>query len=561
MSIKADNKDSEQRARRKSNWVIMTTASVGNNSSSAAASGALSPSKSSKFGFSLLGRSGFNRIYESMLDDSSSSSYSNIHNNSKKYNSNKKGLQRLSENGGDIFFKNTVTGETTWDQPDDYITEDELELTLAFERMKFDPKLDDLNNITIKLQQQKQEHHDSVSASMDALEMHLLDLFGDENAKNEVVNYLQGKDKEIVEEKLEQVYLVARYGNPSASNWESFLAKSNNQLIRNIILLLSNPYECTPRTRQFAIELILFFVMILSESLSTSVLKLLIKSSTEESTSIASSSGKKNHIIETTMKNIDLGMREASLKKDADDRQKALLAWTNFSIILLSSIINDDEDTIVSSLPDQAFIEFLYGLLLSQGETIYIQVAQMMILLNVLFSKENGSRRHNDHPNLLLKAAGFIVSKLDAEVSSDPTESFCEAIQYLLNACQYPYTSEQKHQLLAHVLRIMRSIFSDPDAGDSFFVSSDIKIIIDICLQQVENLPPNDILRVQFILLICDVVKYPIWKKDLQLYRMDDIFSTMESCIKAKDQVGMLQQVVDAAISTMETAASVAANR
>jgi hypothetical protein len=122
----------------------------------------------------------------------------------------------------------------------------------------------------------------------------------------------------------------------------------------------------------------------------------------------------------------------------------------------------------------------------------------------------------NQKPNVVLRA--LLADSKNAEL-------FSEAILHLINGQSYPYDDPV---LLGQLLYMCRAIFSTSSTNE-FFHTTDLRVLIDIIVLQLKDLPPDDEFRCDYLrVLHLIIINGPGWQK----YRRADLLDALDSILQ-----------------------------
>jgi len=398
------------------------------------------------------------------------------------------GLAGTSEDEAQIYYLNIETGETQWERPEKYLSDDEVERMEETSEIEFDKEaspmqiLEELGFLSeISVQDREQ----------------MLDSGEDDGGRCEF--------------RLRQLYLALKYAG-SPEEWVDCIQQGDYELVLNIYKHLGQA-DRTPRgVRAVTCILLETFLKIDSS---------LIRRYTDDDWGLDT--------VEF-LRNIEKGLHECS------EDEGAFFSWLSLLYNFLTEIPRLASD----ALPSEDTIEILISCMDAKDEDVFLLAAYVIVALNshhghtaeqgtaarvLEAGDEDMSATLDDHPNQVVQ-----ILQKDAH----KVELFGEAILHLLNTSSYPYDDPV---LLGQLLYMFRSLFSTR-ATREFFYTNDLKVLVDIILHQLSALSPDDEFRVDFLRLLHLVIINSPWTKSH--YRRVDILESLDAILAASES-GMLQ--------------------
>jgi hypothetical protein len=118
-----------------------------------------------------------------------------------------------------------------------------------------------------------------------------------------------------------------------------------------------------------------------------------------------------------------------------------------------------------------------------------------------------------------------------ASASQEQVMAATGLIKRLLQPAALPQPSPPQHQRTALPASPSGQAASGEPARDAIlFFTSDLRVLVDICVREVVDLPDADPLRAEFLQLLRDVLLFSQWAGE-GMYRADDIVSIVSDLV------------------------------
>ena len=176
-------------------------------------------------------------------------------------------------------------------------------------------------------------------------------------------------------------------------------------------------------------------------------------------------------------------------------------------------------------LPEPEFFVPILDTMVDTSEDVFLAACKAALAINVHFEvREENFFMHalRDHPK---------------------NEHFGEALIHLLNEQGYPYEDEI---LLRQCIKCVKDIFASSSTA-SYFFTNDLKVLFDIAIREIGNLPQTDTLRVIYIGAIGELIQKSPWVEQGR-YRRADIVKVLEDILDTggDDEDGYNEEALDA---------------
>ena len=396
----------------------------------------------------------------------------------------------------ECYYVNTVTGETQWSRPAEYESEDERDRREDEGAICFDK---------------------SAAVASVLAELGCAPAAGEMAADREAM--LKGGAEDAVrrcEKRLRQLNLAVRYCG-SASEWERAMSAKELSLVREVYLHWGKQGRTPPKVRAQACVLMHSFAQ-----LDPSLIRRYV-------------SGAWGQGPVDFFANLEQGLQEAS------PDEPSLFSWLS----LMYSFLSEVPALPPAALPSQDTIQVLIAAMSAADEDLFLMAAYVLLALNSHLglsaaaegggggggggAEEEGRDPRatlGDQPNALLCA--LLADRRGGEL-------FSEAVMHLLNGQSYPYADAV---LLGQLLLFVRASFATR-ATNELFHTNDVRVLLDIVLGNVRDLPPSDDFRTEYLrVLHLVLLNSPAWAKD-KFRRREIVLALDEVCAAANK--GMLK--------------------
>lgn len=221
------------------------------------------------------------------------------------------------------------------------------------------------------------------------------------------------------------------------------------------------------------------------------------------------------------------GFLEASSAKD----DEGLRVWMLLLSEMLAETMEQDSPLPRESLPDYAgFVSPLFDLMDDATEEVFLATAHAVLALNVHYSHWERVDQDAGKP---LPAAGEPRPNavMAALLQHDKAEFFGEALLHIVNNQHYPYRNET---VLRQSLQFLETMFEGEGDGNTaaFLYTNDLKVLVDIIIREVQDLPPPDTVRRGYLKVAHLLIRNSPWMEHGR-YRREDLLSALEGVLDA----------------------------
>ena len=388
----------------------------------------------------------------------------------------------IGDDSGDVYYVNNETGETHWEKPDDYIDEVEEQQLQQYNSALMDDdgktEFQPLATIT--------EDDDLQSCFA------VLDLYSN-TAMNERNGMFNG-DKEASRnarrrlEYLKEMFL----GVGSEEEWLDAVREDDSKLA--FTLWEYWPKENNQKTSKH-VRLLVCRLLVMISKLDPQVMILIAAEEWGQLSNVWS--------------HCSAGLNEASsMSEDEQQVEEAYLCWLFFIYGMCTE--SQDYGIAPESLPGKEFCKVLLDLMVETSEEIFLNAAKASVAL--LGHYDVGGRNQ------------FLIALKD---HSD-NQHFGEAVLHHLNEQHYPYEDEN---MLAQTLESLKYIFTWSETSKYFF-TNDMKVIVDIAIRELVNLPVQDDIRKNYLDVLNALMQNSQWLSQGR-YKRAEICEVLESILDA----------------------------
>lgn len=161
--------------------------------------------------------------------------------------------------------------------------------------------------------------------------------------------------------------------------------------------------------------------------------------------------------------------------------------------LLLAMIFSTGEAMPITHL-DQLGVDFVKMILevieLERGSEIADKMLTLILSYNLQF-------KHKSSANVIIQALQEVTC----------AKTFSEKVLLLINREEDPLAKLKAHECPCHsVLKLLKDLFSNTATADLFY-TNDVKVLIDIVVRQITDLPPNNKKRTEYLEL-CKLILY-----------------------------------------------------
>ena len=390
---------------------------------------------------------------------------------------------------GEAYYVNLETGETQWDQPEGYMSEDEIEEQKMQSEIDFDKTkgveevLETLGISTPTYREDRDFLYGNVKGGGTLLR---------DKAK---LSKRQVADRS--NHRMKQLFLAMKYIG-SVTEWRDVFSRNDFEIARNTYAYLGPKVGRTP------------------DELRGNLVKIMINvSNMFPQTIVHLVDGSWNVSYALFVKHCERGMEVERRKEKLRDLD-TVKAWV---LLYLSVLYDAGEHVDASAKPGEKLIEDLLYFMANEEEKVYLLLAQLVFGLVELYvpkTTDNFVGMKTAEPDPLI---GAVLKSADFH-------SLVEASLFFLNQQHYPYDNPT---LLTQLLHLMKVIVSSEKTVE-IFSAADYKILLDIVILEMANLPLEDTHRVDYMRVLYMIIANTPWRKTGK-YRAADITQTLDNII------------------------------
>jgi len=381
---------------------------------------------------------------------------------------------------------NLETGETQWNRPVDYESDDEIERRVETSEMCFDPDRT-VKEILVELGAVAEGAARGASISMVTDREEMLDAAEDKNDR--------------CARRLRQIFLAVKYcGGPE--EWEAIVQENEYDFVKNIFNHWDGEGRTPPEVRALTCILLDTFM-----KLDPTLIHFYV-------------SGEWGLDTEAFLSNLELGLQEAV------PNDSSLFSWLSLMYIFLTEVPSLAE----GALPDSQTAGLLARCMSAKEEDVFLIATYVLLALNSHYGytadrplvedietgDEDLTVTAHDTPNI-------VIQTLQQERANG--ELFSEATLHLLNSQSYPY---EDPVLLGQLLYFIRSIFSCVETS-SFYHTNDLKVMIDIIISQIQDLPLDEEFRGDYLRVLHLII---LNSKRWRGYRRKDVVDVLDFVVE-----------------------------
>lgn len=387
----------------------------------------------------------------------------------------------LGDDSGDVYYVNNETGETHWEKPLDYIDEEQEEQLKQYNSMVVD---DGEEEFVPLASINEDDDLESCFAT--------LDLYGTVamNERNGMFNGEKESSRNVRKrlEYLKEMFL----GVGSEEEWLDAVREDDCKLA--FTLWEYWPKENNQKTSKH-VRLLVCRLLVMISKLDPQVMILIAAEEWGQLSSV--------------WQHCTSGLEEASTMADNQDLvEEAYLCWLFF----IYGMCTESQDYGISheALPSKEFCIKLLDLMVDTSEDIFLNSAKASVSL--LAHYDVGGQNQ------------FLIALKD---HSD-NQHFGEAVIHHLNEQHYPYEDEN---LLTQTLEALKNIFTWSETSKYFF-TNDVKVVIDIVVRELVNLPVQDDIRKNYLDVLNALMQNSQWLSQGR-YKREEICEVLESILDA----------------------------
>jgi len=133
----------------------------------------------------------------------------------------------------------------------------------------------------------------------------------------------------------------------------------------------------------------------------------------------------------------------------------------------------------------------------------------------------------------------------------------------LLNTLSYPYGDERSVFATLDFIQLMSMVRLRPTQPNSrmsilatapqfLFFTTDLKVLVDVVLREIEDLPPEHRVRASFVNVLGVLMLRSQWATEASMYRAADIGASLEALVDDDAMERLHPDVVEAANSVLD---------
>lgn len=393
---------------------------------------------------------------------------------------------------GECYYVNSESGETQWQRPDGYESEEEVDARNMQSTMLFDPT-------------------ESIDVCFDAIGVLSVEAAEERKTAAETGRLVAVGQ---VQSRLENLLLLVQQVGTEV-DWDELIMADDYALPRAVFESLpANVDYCTYQTRYVACQLFL-----LLSKLQPSILTNLVSGQWGAST--------------TLVAHVEVGVGESRELTNKKKREESIVAYVQ----LLAAVLTECQEygLAAEQLPSERLVKELFDIMAASSEELFFSIATALCALNMHMLPPDIDEGfevdlRKDKPSMLLK----IVAKYPK------TEFLGEAVLHLLNQQHFPYDDEV---LLKQLLKFMQSLFRYK-ATSEFMFTNDLMVLTDMMVLELTDLPPEDAMRWEYLRLLQLVIMRSPWAQSGNKYRAKDIHKVLDGIMQAHDATGVEPRVI-----------------
>mmetsp|Transcript_4592 Transcript_4592/g.5302 ORF Transcript_4592/g.5302 Transcript_4592/m.5302 type:complete len:495 (+) Transcript_4592:122-1606(+) len=414
--------------------------------------------------------------------------------------------QSVGVDQGEPYYLNNETGETQWDRPDDYISDTEFEQQELKDVIDFDQKLS-LEEVLEKL-------------GMDGPLLEDRDkMFGrGEGGSDEDINEVWDR----CEHRMKQFLLCFQHVG-TGEQWKNKLIIMDFKLPKNI-------YSYWQASKEDNFDENVFYWAMEVEPMPDIVRSAVAKAMVITTDMAADDAQKGRYYSKLVdgqwgigyplfMKQCELGLTEELEKLNEDINDKPEVShWLR----LMYGVLTYGPAMPRSCQPSSDLVNALLKIMKEFEEDDFIAAAKVFFGFGYhtpLYRTEKDltSVRDQQPPELLTHV-----------MSNKASNQLIEGFLFLLNSQHTPYDNENLLKQLTHTGQLILQT----TASAKLFLVNDIKVLIDIILLEIADLPKIDMYRVEYLKLLYMIIKNTSWQYDGH-FRRPEIIVGIDDVVNA----------------------------
>ena len=386
---------------------------------------------------------------------------------------------------GEAYYVNTETGETQWDRPDDYFS-DEDDLVLDFDPHA--PLVETFNST--------------------------IDLYGagEEDRLAMLANPAESGPRRRCEARLTQLLKLVEHAGDELE-WDALICMDYMKMPHTVFMHLGIG-EVDAEIIHPRVRLIICRLMVLFSKLRPELLL-----------SISDGSWCR---AKDTLLHIELGIKDSSTFSVQEEQDESTRAF----LVLMASMLGEMQcpsgsEGIASGkrfpvqipAPDFDFIVRLFDIMSDSTEDVFLASAHACLALNACFVE-------TDETGFVIAEKREANSIMKALITHPKAEYFGEAILHLLNQQSFPYSDLR---LLRQILLVLQTMFVH-DSTAAFLYTNDLKVLVDIIIREL-TADDDDTVREDYLRVTHLMLSNSPWVERGR-YRREDLLVALESILE-----------------------------
>ena len=379
--------------------------------------------------------------------------------------------QGTGEDAGETYYVNLETGETLWDKPEDFIDEVDGEGGAGNPFADEEEDIEPWSEVT---------EDDTLEDCFNAL------AFYSSAAASERAAMVNGDASAGKNVRRRLAFLLEMFHSVgSEDDWLGYVEENDFQLAQTL-------FECWSLRSSRHVRLLVCRILVMISKLNPQILVFI---GAEEWGTLSSI-----YAI------VQQGAKDAPKFDNLSD--EAFLCWMFFVHGLFTEC--QEYGMAAEAMPSQSFCSNMLDLMIDASEEVFLNSCKALIAMAVHYEDLNSN-------NFLL-----------ALHSHPDNQHFGEAAIHILNEQHYPY---DEPVLLTQTLGVFKDLFS-LNLTAKYFFTNDMKVLVDICVRELGNLPAEDDIIASYLRVINALLQNSQWLQQHR-YRREDVCEVLERILDA----------------------------